>query len=333
VYKKYRLPPEFQDKIQSCLEKIQFSLKEPQKIARAILKLSDHYQQQKQVTPWNDPACVAASIAYYLPLNYVRNLKVFDEAARVGFPQDASCILDYGAGLGPSLLAASDTGFVAKRPYHVEDQSPQALVLLREFFSQSASQSPWTPFLASKTCGVFSYSINELPRLPDWFYKLKDIIIIEPSTSTRGRQLAELRSELLQKDYTIWAPCTHHEACPLLTHSKKDWCHDRVHWEQPEWFLQIEKYLPIKNNTLTFSYLLASRQAKTFNKKQGRIVGDELKEKGKTRWLYCHNSNRDFLSWLDKQGPAPDWHRGELLEIDQLEKKGNELRLTQKTQS
>jgi hypothetical protein len=330
VYKKYRLPQEFQDKIQKSLEKIQFSLSEPQKIAKAVLKLSDHYQQHKQVTPWNDPDCVAAGIAYYLPLNYIRNLKVFDEALLQGFPQDASYILDFGAGLGPSLLATTDSHFMTATPYFVEDQSSKALSLLHEFFPGRTKKEKWSAPLANQTCGIFSYSLNELTKIPDWFFKLKEIVIIEPSTSSKGRQLSELRSQLIQNGYTIWAPCTHHEDCPLLLHSKKDWCHDRVHWTQPDWFLQIEKHLPIKNNTLTFSYLLASRQTKSFRKIQGRIVGDGLKEKGKTRWLYCQNSERNFLSWLDKQGTAPDWHRGELLEIENLEKKGNELRLNQK---
>ncbi len=255
-----------------------------------MLQLSDHYQQKKQTTPWNDPASIAASLAYYLPLNFIRNRKVFDEAQRLGFAKHSPYVLDYGMGLGPSHWAAKESGMgFLDQNYYGHDSSPKPLQILDLYFGQKVNTN-WKPAQATQTCGIFSYSVNELSSLPPWFFELQDIVILEPSTGDKGRALMELRSTLLLKGYSIWAPCTHHEACPLLTQSKKDWCHDRVHWEQPEWFTKIEKLLPIKNKTLTHSYLLASKTPAPRTPHLGRIVGDDLKEKGKTRWLYCRNS-------------------------------------------
>lgn len=325
MIKKYSLTPEFQEKIQTALESYGYSLSEPQKLAKCVLKLSDHYQQARQTTPWNDPECVAAQIAYYLPLNFVRNQKVFDEALSLQFPSSAEFFLDFGVGLGPTYQALKDSNWTPQKTiYAAMDQSQKALELFQKHF-YGAPLPKWTPALAAKTCGAFSYSMNELTEPPSWFWSLSEILIVEPSTGDKGRKLMQLRAELMAKGYSIWAPCTHQEECPLLTHSKKDWCHDRVHWEQPVWFQQIEKHLPIKNNTLTFSYLLASKTPSPL-KSRGRIVGDPLQEKGKVRWLYCQGTEREFLSWLHKQGPVPDLNRGELMLSPDFEKKGNELR-------
>lgn len=327
MVKKYTLPDKFQEKIQAALESIGYSLEQPHKLAKAVLKLADHYQQKTQQTPWNSNEMLAASIAYYLPLNYIRNCKVFDEALQQNFAISATHHLDYGVGLGPSRWAAQQIGYPLPTNDFVIDRSPKSLEILQKFFCDDRLNSSWNPSLAAQTRAVFSYSLNELLEIPDWFFKLKDIIILEPSTQEKGRKLMELRSQLMEKGYSIWAPCTHHESCPLLTQSKKDWCHDRVHWTQPSWYQKIENALPIKNHTLTFSYLLASRTPAPREPNAGRIVGDPLNEKGKTRWLYCRNSEREFLSWLHKQGKTPDWQRGESPPLKAFEKKGNELRL------
>ncbi len=325
MIKKYSLTQEFQEKIKKALESLGYSLAEPQKIAKCVLKLSDHYQQTRQTTPWNDPDCVAAQLAYFLPLNFIRNQRVFNEAHSLQFPSSADIFLDYGVGLGPTHQALQESPWWDdKKSYAALDQSQKVLDLFAKHFQPLPLQK-WSPSMAPKTCAAFSYSLNELLEPPPWFWNLAEIIIIEPSTGDKGRKLMQLRSQLTDRGYFIWAPCTHQEACPLLTQSKKDWCHDRTHWEQPEWFQKIEKHLPIKNNTLTFSYLLASKTPPP-PRDQGRIVGDPLVEKGKVRWLYCQGPEREFLSWLNKQGPSPDWQRGELLPTRSFVKKGNELR-------
>jgi len=84
----------------------------------------------------------------------------------------------------------------------------------------------------------------------------------------------------------------------------------------------------MKNHTMTYSYLIARREVKPAAPENfGRVVGDELVEKGKRRWLFCRGEQREFLSWLTKNGEGPHWHRGELLQAQISEVKGNELRI------
>lgn len=327
MIKKYILPPEFQEKINQALNSLNLSWNSSSEIAEQILRLSNHYQQDRQLTPWDKKEDLLAQLCYFLPLNFIRNCKVVEEAIKIGFPQNAPYLLEYGVGLGPSLAAITSHNYSSQSAYSAIDRSPQVLSFFQKHFADKDVTS-WNPSLASQTCAFFSYSLNELEQLPPWFFQLRDIVILEPSTQLKGRRLMELKKELREKEYHIWAPCTHQEACPLLYQSEKDWCHDRVHWEQPQWFQKIEKNLPIKNQTLTFSYLLASKSSPPSHmEEKGRFVGDPLHEKGKTRWLYCRGPEREFLSWLHRFGNPPEWQRGDSITTPPYEKKGNELRI------
>lgn len=325
---KYTLPDFYQQKIESLVAEHDFSLNQPKAIANAVLKLSDHYQSQKRSTPWTTPEFIVAYASYFFPLNYIRNLKIWDEAKNVGFPNFFSQILDFGCGFGSSYLAGKDSLFLpSNSSLFAIDSSPHPLHILKKYFLPEVSFQTALPKTFKNTLGIFSYSLNELQSLPHWIFELDHIMIAEPSTAKYARELMELRATLIAKEYSIWAPCTHHLACPLLTKSKTDWCHDRVQWIQPDWFHNLEQHLPIKNHTLTTSYLLASKIKPTISY-FGRIVGDELVEKGKTRWMLCRKEEREFLSHLARKGDAPKWKRGHLFK-DTLsyEQKANELRL------
>jgi hypothetical protein len=153
-------------------------------------------------------------------------------------------------------------------------------------------------------------------------------LIIEPSFREVARGLMEVRQQLIESGYQPLAPCTHSLPCPLLVHSVKDWCHHRVHFDPPAWWTEMESHLPMRNRTLTYSYLLASRTA--FDGKYrgwARAIGDTLPENGKTKQAICRKDQREFVSWLHKHGPPPQIAHGALIRgVDQAEVKGTELR-------
>lgn len=323
---KYTFPGDYQQKIESLLNEFHHSLDRPKAIADAVLQLSDHYQSEKRTTPWENANFVAAYAAYFFPLNYIRNLKLWTEAKRVGFPDSFSQVMDFGCGLGSALLSGAELEAWQKNTalYGI-DHMNEPLRLLKKYFAPNLSTA--LPHSFANTLGIFSYSWNELKTEPSWFFDLDHIFIAEPSTSLHARKLMSLRQRLIDNGYYLWAPCTHQNECPLLVQSKTDWCHDRIHWEQPEWFQKIEHHLPIKNATLTTSYIFASRTPPN-SSFFGRIIGDELIEKGKTRWLFCRGKDREFLSHLSRHGTAPEWKRGDLLvKAPAFELKGQELRL------
>lgn len=324
---------------------------ELKKISQSILRLSDFYiDYPDSQTPWDQAWAELATLVYYFPLNRARNLGVIKRGLELGFFQDLTHVIDFGAGLGAATSALQDEQFSKAlnnlRHFELIEKSPAAQKLLKNL-GVNYPQSLWKNQIfdlelfknknqttnsfasAETTLVVFSYSLTELTELPDWSMSAEALMILEPSTQQDGRRLLSLRQKLIDSGFNIWAPCTHQGCCPLIKHSQKDWCHDRFHLQRPDWFLKIEAELPFQNPTVTTSYLLARRKPlkKDFSKTI-RTVGDVLKEKGKMRQMICRGESREFLSWLDRDGGCPQWPRGDLVPWpEHTETKGHEIRI------
>lgn len=310
-----------------------------QTIADAVLNLSDFYIKNPQAgTPWEQKICQIAYRHYYLPLNYLRCEQVIERGLQVKFFENLTHFIDWGAGPGTASLALARS---EKLKSQIKKQ-----VLFDLFKTTMSSYSDLHNELINKdyfdfldlntdypnkqnSCLVFSYSLTELRELPKGWSEYEALMILEPSTSQDGRKLLDLRQYLIENGYSIWAPCTHQSPCPLLTHSKNDWCHDRVHVKAPKWFNELEQLLPMKNKTVTTSYLLArKRKPPEILKNKARLTGDSLEEKGKTRQLVCRSEQREFLAWMHKSIEPQIMKRGDLIELpDKYEVKSNEIRL------
>lgn len=324
----FRLPNEFEARIDSLLAEHALSLSKTTKLADAILELSDFYiHESGKPTPWHKSSTIAAHLAYYFPLNYIRSLAILNEAKRIGFLKDNDEIIDFGAGLSPLVAALGSFNS------HCVEASEACADIFRKLVPDSKSQ--WHSQIENiernkNQILCMSYSLNELTETPSWLFDYDRLLIMEPSDRLTGRKVLELRKKIIAQGYFIWAPCTHQLECPLLKESKTDWCHTREFWEQPAWFQKIENHLPMKNRTLTYSYLLASRSpAPDSLAKLARLTGDLLKEKGKSRQLVCRSDKREFLAWLTRDGEAPEIKRGVLVKISgELKVASNELRVS-----
>lgn len=310
-----------------------------QTIANAVLQLSDFYIQNPQAeTPWNQKYCQIAYRHYYLPLNYIRCEKVIERGLEVNFFENLTHFIDWGAGPGTASLAlARATKLKSQIKKQVLfDLSKSTLNAFSDLHEDLVNKD-YFDFLDLKTdypnkqnsCLVFSYSITELNSLPAGWDEYEALMILEPSTSQDGRKLLNTRKMLIENAYTIYAPCTHQLDCPLLTHSKNDWCHDRVHVVSPPWFKELEQLLPMKNKTVTTSYLLArKRKSLKTDTIKARLTGDSMEEKGKTRQLVCRSDQREFLTWMHKTISPQVLPRGDRIDMPlDIEVKSNELRL------
>lgn len=337
----FEFPKLYEPQLEVLLQRIGFSLREPKALAHAVMKLSDHYTQNPLArTPWQEPWAQAASLAYYFPLNYARAQAVAIEGQRLGFFVGLQTMVDFGSGMGSALHAFLDHAAQDFSSAQASDVSDSALELGRSLCLDENRRTllrakPPRNANRSGVLAVGSYVLTELQDLPELFSdRAEAIAIIEPATQEDGRKLMLLREKLISIGFRIWGPCTHEGPCPLLHHSAKDWCHDRIHWHAPDWFLAMEKNLPIKNRTLTFSYLLARRPDHHLPPKRlqslARSTGDMLEEKGKTRQSVCRGPEREFLAWFPqrmKAGEEINLERGALLELSgSLERKSNELR-------
>ena len=335
------LPEAYTERIEALLKDFGHSIERPRELASAVHRLSDHYTLKAgEATPWAHDWVRAASLAYYFPLNYARARAVAQEAERLGFFSGLATMLDYGSGTGSALHAFADATEKPLAAYAL-DVSREAM----ELGARLAAPERERATLISASCElkdrepssllvVASYAYAELEDAPDWWLDAEALAIIEPSTQAAGRRLMELRHRLIEKGFKIWAPCTHQGPCPLLTHSQKDWCHDRIHWRAPAWMEAMERHLPMKNRTLTFSYLLARKtDPPKALARYARLTGDTLEEKGKSRQSVCRGPDREFLSWFPERMKKAklgkiELDRGLLVELGgNLQTKASEIRV------
>lgn len=306
-------------------------------LAQAVKSLSDYYVNfPGRETPWAKDFAVPATLAYFMPLNAIRLSETFREVRRFVPAEAIREIWDFGSGLGTTQWVLEDQEWLDPVPLYSVESGREARAEHQRIERLIAGR--WRNHVADLSklserpgrLAVFSYSFLEMQNaLPDLTF-FDHVLILEPSTRECGRALMEWRSKFIAKGLQPLAPCTHSMDCPLLVHSPRDWCHMRVHFEGPEWWQAIEDRLPMKNRTLTYSYLLMSRTVEDREwRGRVRVIGDTLEEKGKTRQMICRGSDREFFAWMHKNGEAPMIPHGSLVrDLGLHEVKSNELRVS-----
>lgn len=326
----HALTPEFESLVVEALRARNIDLEEPRELAGMVKRLSDYFVHKPgEATPWDEPFAIPAYLAYFQTLNFVRLRAVWDEVSQF-LPEVAIAqIWDFGSGLGTTQWVLESSG-IAPRPLYAIETSKRA----RELHAELATGRTWPAEFPSRAANpgaralaVFSYSFLEMQeRLPP-LAQFEHLLILEPSTQSAGRDLMEWRRQLMAMGFSPLAPCTHAGECPLLVHSQRDWCHMRIHFAQPAWFERLESFLPMKNRTLTYSYLLMSRTVGP-SARGARVIGDTLPENGKTKQMICRGPKREFLSWLHRYGEPPMIPHGALVDgVERAEEKGAELRV------
>lgn len=304
------------------------------KLASAVLQVSDLFIEGHKTkaakTPWPEDELSRAYLSYFFPLNTLRVMRVLDEAKNRGFLKGIDHVMDIGSGPGTAQLAFSLMGLGDLRFENFEPAF--AAKKIHSGWNSRAKFIDKLPALPkdNQSLYVLSYSLNEMSEWPAALDSAEALMIIEPSTSVQGRQLMAVRQQLIDKGFHIWAPCTHPMACPLLTKTKTDWCHHRFPIDKPQWFEKLENHLPMKNDTLTVSYLLARKMdpLKVRSTFSGRVIGDTLYEKGKVRQMICRRDEREFLSYLTREGSWDGLPNGSLIELPEgLTQKASEIRL------
>ncbi len=239
---------------------------------------------------------------------------VFREFPVLGLETPQGKVLDFGCGAGVVGEALS-TSFPDFSPteFFISDHSSLALKYTQEKLQK------WNPKILENGSTqswdwVFvSHVLNELNdhsrlQLLNILKRSRNVFFVEPGTLKDFQKLAWLR-ESLRSEFTVLAPCTHSNVCPLEK-SSKDWCHHfaevpSVAFQSREWS-QIQKDLKIDLSSLPYSYLLLSRDNKSsaLNRKS-RLLGSVQQLKASSKLLVCDSqSGVRELELFKRDNPA-----------------------------
>ncbi|MFK8138639.1 MAG: small ribosomal subunit Rsm22 family protein [Bdellovibrionales bacterium] len=325
----YKVPEIITQKIDDLLKSEGTGIHESKTLANAVKWQSDFFiQNPMAATPWHDSRSRIAYASYYFVLNYLRNLKAVDHLLDLSKKKSWGNIVEFGCGNGAFLQAFESRS--------LEFFRYNGLEISKDAIAQNLALNPRVPrniffneeLMDEVDLAVFSYSFTEISELPEWIYKAKNILLVEPSTHQDARRLMKLRPRFLEKGFEILGPCTHSLDCPLIKNSKKDWCHDRLQAELPSWFKKLQNHLAFKKNSPAFSYLLLTQDGlKHSYQGSYRVIGDFKRERGKTRQMVCGGEQREFLSFVGKKTEPVAFSRGDLVRFSEdTPKKSNEIR-------
>lgn len=128
-------------------------------------------------------------------------------------------------------------------------------------------------------------------------------IIIEPALKQLSRRLTDLRNNVIaDRKLSVQLPCLHNRECPLCNIRKqKEWCHQSIRWQPPDFMEIMNQGLNREIRTLKFSYLVISRKDFSVpHENQHLVISNLLKEKGKQKCFLCTPTGRMELVRLNK---------------------------------
>jgi 2-polyprenyl-3-methyl-5-hydroxy-6-metoxy-1,4-benzoquinol methylase len=146
------------------------------------------------------------------------------------------------------------------------------------------------------------------------------LVVVEPALRERARHLHAVRDALVAAEpkLTIFAPCLHRAACPMLA-TKGDWCHEDLPVDLPEFLVPLAKAAGLRWQGLTFSYLVLRRDGLTLREAARaplRLTSSRLPTKGKIEIFVCGElggtSGAKKLVRLDREESEANAAYGEL---------------------
>lgn len=131
-------------------------------------------------------------------------------------------------------------------------------------------------------------------------------VFMEPAQRIYSRRLLGLRDAVAgESGLQILSPCPELLQCPALHLSEKDWCHDRLEWERPDFIAAMDKLAGIRKESLKFTHLLIKKgQRGKWATDQFVVVSELMEEKGKASVFLCGEKGRHEFELLEKDRSA-----------------------------
>lgn len=261
------------------------------------------------------------------PWNSRRDLEIYDATfgARIGWKWDAvlgeiarrgivpphGTLLDWGCGTGVAARAwLRHLG--AHWKVHAHDLSTDARAFALERVREEHAGVETSPELCdAPDVLLVSHVIDELDVGPlDELLLLarraRFVVWVEAGAKNTSRALTAQRERLLD-EFEPLAPCTHANACGIMTPDhERDWCH---HFARPapeafttrHWAL-FSRTLKIDMRSLPYSYLVMQRRADAPPREAGltRVLGRPGFRRGRALLDACDKDGVRTLSLLER---------------------------------
>ncbi len=166
------------------------------------------------------------------------------------------------------------------------------------------------------------------------------LMIVEPALRETARALHQVRDRLVAAGLaTVYSPCLHERPCPALAR-EEDWCHEERPWTPPAVVREIDREVGFIKDALKFAYLLLRKDGRTVAARGPdvyRVVSEVLVMKGDRRAWLCNETGRPLVGRLERARAEANvsfdrWHRGAIVRVDQIERRGAVGRIGATTQ-
>lgn len=252
-------------------------------------------------------------------------------------------ILDVGSGPGPASFALSDflcnpdeKKSLPSLNVTLVDSSPKALNLAKGIFNaelpsvkvstlkadleidSKTDLKKSLPLQGSFDIIVMSHVLNELwkndensiSKRTDFLIRLSGFLneggilfLSEPALLETSRKLISVRDNLIEKGFSVLAPCLKNTKCPALSAGENHTCHAEIKWNPCEPVASIARNAKLDRESVKASFFILKKNASEKSGevfKEGmrfRIVSDGMLNKsGRVRFLICDGERRIPLS-------------------------------------
>jgi ribosomal protein RSM22 (predicted rRNA methylase) len=324
-----------------------------------------------------DPGLREAYLAYFLPPNSWKIRVPLAEIAlhrEQTHAKDSMRVLDLGSGPGTALLGVMEYFASQKKKPALQcvalDQVAENLAVAGELFHAERISLGFSASLKTIRAGIeragqhlagsfdliiLSNVLNELfahegRRVEKRLAVLEEFvmpslaedgacIIIDPALRETSRDLLQVRDGLLERGFSIYAPCLCSIGCPALF-NPRDWCHEDLPWKPSAEIEEMDKLTGLCKDSLKFSYLVVRKDGRSladvYDEKCFRVVSEPLITKGKIEFFLCGREGRRLTTRLDKDETAANelfrrLQRGDVARFDHLIDEGTRYKVGKET--
>jgi SAM-dependent methyltransferase len=331
-------------------------------VARAVARLSQGLTRERALAGaryMDDPRLLGAYLLFYWPVSYLQARGILSE-----LPRRPGAVLDLGSGPAPVAFAALDAG---ASEVVAADRSSRALAAARELAREAGealATRSWDPArpgaLREVAAGrafdtvALGHVVNELfqgERAAERRAGLLEeaaalvrpggsLVVIEPALRETSRALLAVRDLLVARGFAVRAPCLFRGPCPALA-KETDWCHAERAAAPPPLVADIAREAGLRREAVKMSYLVLAAPGEGWAEpppgRVFRIVSEPLPSKGRLRYMGCGPEGRMGLSLQEKHVSDANRRferllRGDVVEVTEVEPRGDGLRLSERSE-